>query len=161
LSPLTVTGNRLVDSAGHTVTLIGADRVRSASTCDLFPDDSPMTATDFEALKAWHSNSVEIQLSAWLWVQNPDGWWTQPGVPSSPSSYQQNVYELVANAEAAGLYIILSLTSDEPLTTAATIEEMASGGAQYPLPAKADAVPFWTDLARRYAGDGQIIFNTF
>src|SRR5262245_1437225 len=42
LSPLTVSGHRLKDTAGHVVTLIGADRVRSASSCDLFPDDSPM-----------------------------------------------------------------------------------------------------------------------
>jgi Cellulase (glycosyl hydrolase family 5) len=161
LSPLTVAGNRLVDQAGHAITLLGTVRVRSASSCDLVPDDSPMTVADFQALKTWHSNSIEIQVSSWLWVQNPTCWWAVPGAPSAPSSYQQNIYQLVANAEVAGLYVILSLTTVEPFPTAVPVDELTSGGGQYPLPSKADAVPFWTDLAHHYATDGQIIFNAF
>lgn len=142
---LTVRGTRIVDGAGRTVTLVGATDYSLEFTCK---GDGHFQLADFQAMRSWGMNTVRITLSSAFW-RNLDG---------SCPDYTATVTAAVANAEAAGLYVILALQWNAPFSLP---QDATSGGAQCPLPDATHDVRFWQDIAEIYQDDPRVIFDLF
>ena len=141
---LSVQGTSIVNAQGQTVTLIGAARYSLEYACG---GDGHFTLADFRAMSAWGMNTVRLPISSAYW-RNAEG---------VCPTYQKTLEAAVANAEQAGLYVILDLQRDAPSDTGFDAQ---AGGAQCPLPATND-VTFWQQLARYYANDPRVIFDIF
>lgn len=142
---LSVRGTRLVDGTGKPVLLVGATDFSLEFACG---GDGHFQLADFQAMRSWGMNTVRITLSSAFW-RNLDG---------KCPTYPATVTGAVANAEAAGMYVILALQWDAPfgLPQDATI-----GGAQCPLPDATYDVRFWQDIAEIYQDDPRVIFDLF
>lgn len=98
--------------------------------------DGHDTPADFAAMRSWDQNTVSVTLSSRLWLD-----------PAACPGYQATVRQAVANANAAGLYVILTLQWVNP-------QPWCPGpGGQYPMPDAAQAVPFWRQAGRMFAAD--------
>jgi endoglucanase len=142
---LSVRGTRIVDKDGKTVTLVGATDYSLEFTCS---GDGHFQLSDFQAMRSWGINTVRITLSSAFW-RNLDG---------SCPDYTATVTAAVANAESAGLFVILTLQWDAPFSLP---EDAKSGGAQCPLPDATYDVRFWQDIAEIYQDDPRVIFDLF
>ncbi|HZC07919.1 MAG TPA: cellulase family glycosylhydrolase [Ktedonobacterales bacterium] len=142
---LSVNGLQIVNTQGQPVTLLGASRFSLEYECH---GDGHFQTSDFQAMRSWGMNTVRIPLSSTFWRdlgnQCPD--------------YQATVASAVASAEAAGLYVILDLQRDAPLSLP---QDGARGGAQCPLPDAKYDVSFWQDLAEIYQNDPRVLFDLF
>ncbi|MBF6590963.1 MAG: cellulase family glycosylhydrolase [Ktedonobacterales bacterium] len=156
--PLRVRGTQLVTPAGDPVQLFGTTRVRLDTTWDgSCQGDHWYTVADFTAMRAWHFNSVRLGISPVLWENRANV------CPTGAQAYRQYVREAILHAEQAGLYVILTQFLTEPFTDSGgdCLTETLHGGAQYPLPARADSVALWTDLATSYKDDPHVLFDLF
>lgn len=142
---LSVSGLQIVDTQRRPVTLLGASRFSLEYLCQ---GDGHFQLADFKAMRAWGMNTVRITLSSAYW-RNLD---------NQCPDYQATVESAVANAEAAGLYVILDLQRDAPMSLA---QDATSGGAQCPLPDATYDVAFWRDLADIYQNDPRVLFDLF
>lgn len=142
---LSVKDRRIVNTHGQPVTLLGAARFSLEFECH---GDGHFTLADFQAMRAWGMNTVRIPLSSGFW-RNLGG-----GCPD----YAATVRSAVANAEAAGLYVILDLQRDAPFNNHSDIK---SGGAQCPLPDASTDVAFWNAVAGTYKNDPRVLFDLF
>ena len=142
---LAVRGTRIVDGAGKPLTLVGATDYSLEFTCS---GDGHFTFSDFQAMRTWGMNTVRITLSSAFW-RDLDG---------SCPDYANTVTAAVANAESAGLYVILTLQWDAPFSLP---QDATSGGAQCPLPDATYDVRFWQDIAEIYQDDPRVIFDLF
>lgn len=103
---------------------------------------------EFERMRSWGANVVRITVSQLFWV--PTAKWYDPAYPA-------RVDEAVRRARAAGLDVILALqTSDrgDPAYPGET-------NILQPLPDVNHSIPFWRELAARYADDGRVVFELF
>jgi endoglucanase len=142
---LAVRGTGIVDGAGRTVTLIGAADFSLEFSC---AGDGHFQLSDFQAMRSWGMNTVRITLSSAFW-RNLDG---------DCPDYTATVTAAVANAEAAGLYVILTLQWDAPFSLP---QDATTGGAQCPMPDATYDVRFWQDIAEIYQDDPRVIFDLF
>jgi len=142
---LAVHGTRIVDGIGKTVTLVGATDYSLEFECS---GDGHFQLADFQAMRSWGMNTVRITLSSAFW-RNLDG---------KCPSYQATVEAAVANAEAAGMYVIITLQWDAPFSLP---QDATTGGAQCPLPDATYDVRFWQDIAEIYQNDPRVIFDLF
>src|ERR1017187_10240468 len=115
LSPLSVSGNHLVNASGQTVTLRGANMSGTEFVCaqnwtaDPFGGQPEDSAATFAAMKAWGINTVRIPL-------NEDCWLGINGVEIGGAAYQAPIIKLVRDLEAAGVYVIVDLHWNAPGT---------------------------------------------
>ncbi len=142
---LSVRGTNIVDGVGKTVTLVGATDFSLEFECG---GDGHFQIPDFQAMRSWGMNTVRITLSSAFW-RNLEG---------KCPNYPATVTSAVANAESAGLYVILSLQWDAPFSLP---QDATRGGAQCPLPDVNYDVRFWQDLAEIYQDDPRVIFDLF
>jgi endoglucanase len=142
---LAVRGTQIVDGDGRAVTLVGATDYSLEFTC---AGDGHFHLADFQAMRSWGMNTVRITLSSTFW-RNFDG---------SCPDYPGTVAAAVANAESAGLFVILTLQWDAPFSLP---QDATTGGAQCPLPDAKYDVAFWQDLAEIYQDDPRVIFDLF
>lgn len=142
---LSIQGTKIVDARGAVVTLIGASRPSLEYLC---AGDGHFQLADFQAMRSWGMNAVRIPLSSEFWAN---------GGNKCPN-YHQTVTTAVANAEAAGLYVILTLQWNAPLQLP---DDPTVGGGQYPLPSAGQDVAFWQDLATIYREDSAVLFDLF
>jgi hypothetical protein len=142
---LSVRGTHIVDGSGKTVTLLGATDFSLEFSCS---GDGHFRLADFRAMRAWGMNTVRFTLSSAFW-RNLDG---------RCPDYTGTVTAAVANAESAGLYVILTLQWDAPFSLP---QDATSGGAQCPLPDANYDVRFWQDIAEIYQDDPRVIFDLF
>ncbi len=142
---LSVHGTQIVDAEGQVVTLLGAARPSLEYLC---AGDGHFQLSDFLAMRSWGMNVVRIPLSS--------AFWTNLG--GTCPNYHLTVTTAVANAEEAGLYVILDLQWNAPLdlSTDGTL-----GGGQYPMPDMGHDVTFWHDLATIYRSDPDVLFDLF
>lgn len=156
---LTVSGNRLVDEHGSTVSLLGVNRVSPEYACTYGEIASgplpghqgynPLDAADAAAIASWHPTAVRLPL-------NEDCWLGQHGMPASPltpSSYRQAIVDYVNLLHAQGLYVILDLHWSNPAN-------LPNGQGLHPLPGPT-APEFWESVAETFAGDGAVVFDAF
>ena len=145
---LHVEGTHLVDVNGNAVMLKGVSRVGLEYGCS---GDGHYEVSDFRAMRSWGMNIVRIPLALAFW-QNRDG--MCPG-------YRTTVAQVVANAEAAGMFVILDLHSvdpfpqdDSPTQSNNIINPI------YPMPPDS-ALSFWSQVASAYANDEHVLFELY
>lgn len=142
---LSVRGLRIVDGNNHPVLLLGATDYSLEFECG---GDGHFQFADFEAMRSWGMNTVRFTLSSAYW-RNLDG---------QCPSYTATVTAAVANAESAGLFVILALQWDAPFGLP---QDAVRGGAQCPLPDANYDVKFWQDIAEIYQDDPRVLFDLF
>jgi hypothetical protein len=139
----------IVDGAGNPVAIHGADRSGTEFGClsGNF-SDGPVDQTGLDAMKAWHINAVRVPM-------NEDCWLGINGVPAaySGANYQKALADWVTLITENGMIAIIDL------------HWTAAGGsqsnAQQPM-ADADHAPaFWSQVAKAFASNGQVIFDLF
>ena len=147
---LHVSGNKILNTAGQQVRLLGVNRAGGEYMCvqgrGIF--DGPVDATAVQAMLTWKINAVRIPL-------NEDCWLAINGVAASMSgaAYQQAVVNYVNLLNSFGIVAILDLHWGAPGTTLAT--------QQTPMP-DADHTPaFWTSVANTFKGNSSVIFDLF
>jgi endoglucanase len=140
---LAVSGTQIV-RGGQRITLLGAARYSLEFECR---GDGHFQLADFLAMRSWGMNTARIPLSSAFW-RNLDG---------KCPDYRATVAQAVANAEQAGLYVILDLQRDAPFNLP---QDAITGGAQCPLPDHYD-VAFWQQVARTYRNDPHVLFDLF
>lgn len=142
---LQIVGRQIVDTHNRVVTLIGANRSSLEYLC---AGDGHFQLADFDAMRSWGINIVRIPLSSEFWANGGN---TCPG-------YRRTVKAAVANAEQAGLYVMLDLQWNAPFDVS---DDPQSGGGQYPLPDTGKDVAFWQDIATLYRRDPAVLFDLF
>jgi len=172
---LAVSGNKLVDGAGHTVQLRGANVSGLESTAIQGWDPSnPWGDSGFSGeppwnlIKAWDINVVRLPLNEASWLAlttyNHDGSTVQadPG-----QDYQATVIKSVKDATAAGLYVILDLHWSGPnvMVTgqAAPVPQtpFEANGGQNPMADVDHSLAFWTSVANTFKGNPAVAFELY
>jgi hypothetical protein len=154
-----VSGNKLVDASGRTVTLHGVDRSGAEFACvqgtGLF--DGPVDQTSVSAMTSWHINAVRVPL-------NEDCWLAHSNVSAAyaGANYIDAIKAYVALLEKNGLNVILDLHwTDGVYTGNSSGCSSATATCQKPMPDAAGAVPFWTSVASTFKGDNAVVFDLF
>jgi endoglucanase len=114
---VSVQGTRFY-SQGRPITLLGVNRSSLEYSCS---GDGHLTLADFQAMRQWGVNAVRIPTSSEFWA-NAGG--SCPG-------YHDTVRQVVANARAAHLFVILDLQWSAPFDLPA---DRIHGGVQCPMP---------------------------
>jgi endoglucanase len=154
--PLHALGNKLVDDAGHTVTLRGVNRSSPETLCMGTGLTSffygPTDAASVTAIKSWGSNVVRIPL-------NEDCWLGRNGFPLSLTAgdYRGQLAAYTRLIEAAGLYVILDVHFAE---TTGLLGVNASTGAA-PMLDAAHGVELWQSLAATFKNDTGVLFDLY
>jgi len=145
-----VQGNNFVDDAGQKVMLRGVSHSGSEYSCvqqkGIF--EGPTDAAAVAAIKSWGNNVVRIPLNedCWLGINGvPDKW--------AGENYQKAIHLYVKNIVNAGLVAILDLHWTASGSTLATKQD--------PMPDLSHAPSFWTDVAKHYANESNVIFELF
>ena len=147
---LHVSGNKIVNTAGTTVRILGVNRAGGEYMCVQGRGiwDGPADAQSIQYMLKWKINAVRIPL-------NEDCWLAINGVPASMAgaTYQQAVVNYVNLLNSMGVIAILDLHWGAPGTTLAD--------KQSPMP-DADHTPaFWTSVANTFKGNNSVIFDLF
>lgn len=141
-SGVAVSGTHLVNGNGQVVRLIGAAYSYFEYSCYISPH---MGVGDFQTMRNWGMNVVRFTLSSELW-----------GHTSYCPNYAGQVQQAVANAENAGMYVILTMQWDAPFDTG---QDRTSGGTQYPMPDNGQDVRFWQYWSALYGQDKRVLLN--
>jgi endoglucanase len=145
---ISVSGNRLLDGAGHPLRLLGVNRSGTEYACiqgwGIF--DGPADLASVRAMAAWHVNAVRLPL-------NEDCWLGINGVPSQygGANYQQAIRDYVKLLHQEGLYAELSLQWSAPGTAVAANLS--------PILDADHALPFWTSVASIFKDDQAVYFG--
>lgn len=142
---LSVNGLQIVDTQGRAVTLLGVSRFSLEYACQ---GDGHFRLSDFQAMRSWGMNTVRIPLSSAFWRD----------LDHQCPNYQSTVESAVTAAEKAGLYVILDLQRDAPMSLP---QDATGGGSQCPLPDATYDVQFWRDVATVYQNDPHVLFDVF
>ncbi len=176
-SSIRVSGNRLVDSKGHTVQLRGVNvsgletvAIQGWDPANPWGGATGDATPNWDAIKTWGVNTVRLPLNEASWlglrcvdeagigsvVSNGVKTVNAPGttVSADPGgNYQATVATSVAAATAAGFYVILDLHWTAPGN--------ACPMAQNPMADADHSIEFWTSIATRFKGNSNVIFELF
>jgi|SRR5579862_174234 len=145
-----VSGNRLVNDAGHAVRLLGVNRSGLEYACvqGWGFSDGPVDAASIASMKTWHIDAVRVPL-------NEDCWLGINGVKPQygGAAYRTFVQQFVARLNAAGLVAILDLHWNAPGTATAT--------GQQQMPDADHAPAFWGSVARTFRTNRDVIFDLY
>jgi endoglucanase len=156
---LQVSGNELVDASGHQVVLHGVDRSGTEYACvqgfGIF--DGPSDQASVTAMKNVGVNAVRVPLNEACW--NGESY-VNPAY--SGANYQSAIKAYVSLLNANGMVVILDLHwTDGQYTGNSAGCSSAQATCQKPMPDTAQAVPFWTSVAKTFKGDDAVIFDVF
>lgn len=147
---LHVRGNRLVDSAGDTIRLRGANRPGTELMCarghGIF--DGPSDPSSVRAIAAWKANAVRVPLNeaCWLGIDGVD--------PRYASLlYRQAIASYVATLNSYGIVAILSLQLAAP---GSTLPRQPT-----PMPNRDHTVELWRQVAAAFRGNKAVLFELF
>jgi len=147
---LHVSGNKIVNTAGQTVRLLGVNRSGGEYMCVQGRGiwDGPVDATATQYMLNWKINAVRIPL-------NEDCWLAINGVAASMSgaTYQQAVVDYVNLLNSMGIVAIVELHWGAPGTTLAD--------KQSPMPDADHSIAFWTSVANTFKSNSSVIFDLF
>jgi endoglucanase len=150
---IAVSGNHLVDAAGDTVLLHGADTSGTEYACvsenSIFDGTEEASAGSIAGMQSWDFNAARVELneSCWLGVQ---------GVKTAYSgqAYQRAIENYVDELNAAGMYVIVDMHF-----SSRGGRKKATG--QVPMPDERYAPEFWTSVADAFKGNPAVIFDLF
>jgi len=154
---LHVQGNKLVDTTGATVRLLGVNRAGSEYMCS--PPTQGGTTFDgstgpssITAMLSWNMNTVRLPLNEHCWL----------GINGSligAEEYRATMIDYVVRLHQRNLYVVLDLHWSAPGSTVIT---GGSAGNQLVTMAFADhAIDFWTSVATTFKNDPMVIFDLF
>jgi len=147
---LRVSGNKIVDASGKTVTLRGVNRSGAEFACIQGNGiwDGPTDQNSVNNIKSWKVNIVRVPL-------NEDCWLAINGVAPSMSgaAYQKAINEYAQLLISNGIYVILDLHWTASGSTKATKQD--------PMPNKDHSLDFWKSVATFFKGNDAIIFDLF
>jgi endoglucanase len=152
---IAVAGSKFVSTqTGNVVQLLGVSvsGMEQGSTSFANGVENYGNATDpgFAAMASWNMNVVRIPLNedTWLGVNNcvSDG--------GSSATLQSNIKQAVANANAAGMYVILDLHWTAP-------NAFGCPQGQGAMPDADNTIAFWTSVAQTFKGNPAVIFELF
>jgi endoglucanase len=154
-----VSGNELVGADGQPIVLRGVDRSGAEYQCvrgkGIF--DGPAGRVSVAAMKSLGINAVRIPLNEACW--NGESY-----IPPADAGarYQAAVEAYVKLLNASGMVAILDLHwTDGTYTGPSAGCPSAQAICQKPMPDAAQAVPFWTSVARAFKGNNAVIFDLF
>jgi hypothetical protein len=159
---LHVSGNRLVDANGNTVTLHGVDRSGGEYACVQGKGfwDGPMDQAAVTAIKSWNPNVVNA-----VRVPLNEACWNAESYVDSAyagANYQNAVKAYVKLLNDNGIVAILDLHwTDGTYTGPSAGCSSAQATCQKPMPDAAQAIPFWTSVAGAFKGNDAVIFDLF
>jgi endoglucanase len=156
---LQVRGNLLVDARGQQVVLHGVDRSGTEFACvqnfGIF--DGPGDRASIDAMRAFGVNAVRIPLNEACW--NGESY-VHPAYAGP--AYRSAIEKYVSLLNASGMVAILDLHwTDGAYDGSAAACSAAQATCQKPMPDAAQAVPFWTSVARTFKGDNAVVFDLF
>jgi hypothetical protein len=152
-----VQGDHFIDASSEPVQLRGVNAsgletvaVQGWDPADPWGGETPNTT----AIKSWKSNTLRLPLNeaSWLGYTCIDG----KGVSRDPDpghNYQATVEKTVADATAAGLYVILDLHWTAPKNFCPL--------AQNPMADTDNSITFWTSIATKFKGYPNVLFELF
>jgi len=107
-----------------------------------------LSAADFRRMASWKANVVRVPLNQAFWLA---------ASPLHDPGYPGLVDDAVTWAEAAGMDVILDLHwSDRGVIGGCS----RTSNCQQRMP-DANSLTFWSEIARRYAGDGRVMFELY
>jgi endoglucanase len=139
---------------GATVQLLGVSisGLEQGATALNTSDGDYFSATDpgFAQMASWNMNVVRIPLNedTWLGIHNC----SQDG--GSAATLQSNLKQIVANANANGLYVILDLHWSAPNAFGCPVGQAS-------MPDADNSVNFWTSVANTFKGNPAVMFEMF
>ena len=139
---------------GETVKLLGASisGLEQGATALNTSDGNYLQATDpgFAVMASWNMNVVRIPLNedTWLGIHNC----TRDG--GTAATLQSNLKQIVANANANGLYVILDLHWSAPNAFGCPVGQAS-------MPDADNSVNFWTSVATAFKDNPAVIFEMF
>jgi endoglucanase len=145
-----VVGNRLVDSAGDPVQLVGVNRSGSEYACvqgwGIF--DGPVDGASIAAIASWHSQVVRIPL-------NEDCWLGINGVSQQygGAAYRKAIKGFVHRIEAHGMLVDLDLHWNAPGTVLAEGQQVMADADHSPT--------FWKSVAQTFKADPDVLFEMY
>jgi hypothetical protein len=154
---LHVSGNKLVDTTGATVRLLGVNRSGSEYMCSAPTQggaafDGSTGPNSITAMLTWNINTVRLPLNehCWLGINNS---------LISADEYRSAVVDYVARLNLRNIYVVLDLHWSAPGSTVIT---GGSAGNQLVTMAFAEhAIPFWTSVATAFKNDPMVVFDLF
>ena len=156
---LHVSGNQLVNAAGQRVVLYGVNRSGGEYSCVKGNGvwDGPMDQAAVAAIKSWHVDAVRVPLNEACWNGQR---YVNPA--DAGQNYQQAVAAYVRLLNQNGLVAILDLQwSDGAYTGPAGSCRSVKALCEKAMPDQAQAIPFWTSVARTFADHDAVIFDLF
>ena len=156
---LHVSGNHLVDERGQRVVLHGVNRSGGEFACVQGRGiwDGPMNQASVSAMKSWNVTAVRVPLNEACW--NGQGY-VRPAYRGA--RYRSAVEAYVRLLNRNGLVAILDLHwTDGAYSGPGSICTTAEATCQKPMPDAAQAIPFWTSVARAFTGNNAVIFDLF
>ncbi len=149
-------GNQLVDDAGAPVVLHGVNRSGSEYMCidgwGIF--DGPTDQASIDAMKVWNVNAVRVPLNSACWLDIVHQFGSHD-VAYAGQAYQDAITQFVERLTANGINVILDLQ----WTGCGEAECLANW--LKPLPERAYATQFWTQVAGRFKDNHRILFDLF
>lgn len=156
-----VQGAHLVDGSGNTVFLHGVNvsglesvAVQGYDSANPWGGLTGTPTPNWATIKTWNVNAVRLPLNeaSWLGYTCTDANGMQRN-PDPGHNYQATVAQSVADASAAGLYVILDLHWSAPKTYCPLAQN---------LMADADnSVTFWSQVATAFKSYPNVIFELF
>lgn len=144
-----VSGNKIYNSYNQQITLHGVDRPSMEWSCSGETADgqgSGIPSSDFTTMvHSWNANAVRIAMNQDFWLS---------GAAKYCSSYQSNITNVVKEAEAAGLIVILDLHWSDQGNLSNT-----NPGQQ--CMADQNSITFWQQVAAQYESDPNIWFELY
>ncbi len=158
---LHVSGNKLVDATGNTVTLHGANRSGAEFACVQGNGiwDGPVDQASVTAIKSWHITAVRVPLNEACW--NAESY-VMPQFAGA--TYQAAIKAFVSLLNSNGIVAELDLHWTDGAYTgnsAGSCTIPAEALCQKPMPDAAQAIPFWTSVASTFKGNNAVIFDLF
>jgi endoglucanase len=154
-----VSGNELVSANGQQVVLHGVDRSGTEYECvqghGIF--DGPSDKASISVMRSHGINAVRVPLNEACW--NGESY-VEPAYAGA--RYQAAIKAYVRLLNASGMVAILDLHwTDGAYTGNSSACSSAEAVCQKPMPDAAQAVPFWTSVARTFKGNDAVIFDLF
>lgn len=150
-----VDGNRLVDTAGTPVRLLGFNHAGAEYACvegtGIFdtPDGGAPTEAVVRAMRGWRgANTVRVPLNEQCWL----------GLPAAPAAYAGEVYRsavraFVSRLHRHGFVAVLDLHRSAPGTAVSDEQEQ--------MPDRDHSPGFWTSVAQTFADRPGVVFDLF
>ena len=154
-----VAGNELVSASGQRVVLRGVDRSGAEYECvqghGIF--DGPSGKASVTAMRSRGINAVRVPLNEACWNGQS---YVNPAYAGI--RYRAAIQAYVKLLNASGMVAILDLHwTDGAYTGNSSACSSAEAVCQKPMPDAAQAVPFWTSVARTFGGNDAVIFDLF